>query len=153
MDYAFEVTDAVARPTLAIRTHTSVATIGQVMGQAFGTVYQYVMEIGAQAADAAYVAYYNMDPNDFEVDIGFIMTEAVPGRGDVHADEIPAGRQVSCMYQGPYDQMEPLYKAMSDWMSANNYVPSGTVYELYYNDPSQVPPSELLTKVIFPVKE
>jgi len=56
------------------------------------------------------------------------------------------------MYKGPYELMEPVYKAMSEWMNANNYIPTGVAYELYFNDPSQVPPSELLTKIIFPVK-
>jgi len=152
MDYVFEVTEAVARPTLAIRTHTPMAAIGQVMGQAFGEVYQYIMETGAKVADAAYAAYYTMDPNDIEVDIGFVMAEATPGRGNVHADEIPAGKQVCCMYKGPYELMEPVYKAMSEWMNANNYIPTGVAYELYFNDPSQVPPSELLTKIIFPLQ-
>ncbi len=152
MDYKFEVSEPGAQPALAIRTRTPVTNIGQVMGQAFGKVYQCIMETGAKPGNCAFSAYYNMDMNDLDVDIGFVMAEPAPGRGEVHAMEIPGGKQVSCMYIGPYDQMEPAYAAMNEWMAANNYIPTGIAYEFYYNDPSMVPPSELLTKIMFPVK-
>jgi effector-binding domain-containing protein len=48
--------------------------------------------------------------------------------------------------------MEPIYAAMSKWISENGYVATGTSYEYYYNSPADVPESELLTKVVFPVK-
>lgn len=153
MDYKFEITEPAARPALAIRTRTPVANIAQVMGQLFGQVYQYMMEIGAKPGDCAFSAYYNMDMNDLDVDIGFVLAEPAPGRGEVHALEIPAGKQASCMYKGPYNQMEPVYAAMNEWMIANNHIPTGVAYEFYYNDPGQVPESELLTKIMFPVNE
>lgn len=152
MDYIFEVSEPAAQSALAIRTRTPVANIGQVMGQALGAVYQYIMETGAKPGSCAFSAYYNMDMNDLDVDIGFVLAEPAIGRGEVHAVEIPGGKQVSCMYKGPYDQMEPAYAAMNEWMTANNYIPTGVAYEFYYNDPSMVPPSELLTKIMFPVK-
>ena len=152
MDYKIEVTEAAAQPTLAIRTRTPVSAIGQVMGEKFGAVYQYLMEIGGKAGEAAYSAYYNMDMNDLDVDIGFLVTKPLPGRGDIHSGEIPAGKQVSLMFKGPYEKMEPAYHAINEWMAASHCVPTGVAYELYYNDPSQVSPDELLTKIVFPVK-
>lgn len=153
MDFKFEVTAPAPQPALAIRTRTPVTAIGEVMGQAFGKVYQYMLEIGAKPGECAFAAYYNMDMNDLDVDIGFVLAEPAPGRGEIHAMDIPGGQQVSCMYKGPYDQMEVAYTAMTEWMAANGYTPTGHAYEFYYNDPSQVPPSELQTKIMFPVKE
>lgn len=152
MDYKFEEAEPAAQPAVAIRTRTPVANIAQVMGETFGKVYQYIMEIGGQPGEAAYAAYYNMDMNDLDVDIGFLVATPLPGQGEIDAAEIPGGKQVSCMFKGPYSQMEPVYKAMTDWMMQNTYVPTGIAYELYYNDPSQVPESELLTKIVFPLK-
>ena len=56
------------------------------------------------------------------------------------------------MYKGPYNKMEPVYQAMTEWMVSQKYIPTGVAYEFYYNDPSQVPESELLTKIVFPVQ-
>lgn len=153
MDYKFEVSEPAPRPALAVRTRTPVSNIGAVMGQAFGKVYQHIMETGAKPGDCAVSVYYNMDMNDLDVDIGFVLAEPAAGAGEVHALEIPGGKQVSCMYKGPYDQMESTYAAMSEWMAANGYIPTGMAYEFYYNDPSQVPASELLTKIMFPLQD
>jgi effector-binding domain-containing protein len=153
MDYKFEVSEPEAQSALAIRTRTSVENLPQEMGKALGAVYQYLMEIGEQASDAAYAAYYNNDINDMDVEIGFLVAKPLPGQENIKATAIPDGKQVSCMYKGSYSQMEPVYHAMIEWMMHNSYVPTGIAYEFYYNDPSQVPETELLTKIAFPVKD
>ncbi|RYD03611.1 hypothetical protein N752_18735 [Desulforamulus aquiferis] len=48
--------------------------------------------------------------------------------------------------------MEPVYNAMMQWINENGYAPTGVAYEFYYNSPMEVPESELLTKVVFPIK-
>ncbi len=53
------------------------------------------------------------------------------------------------MYQGPYNEMEPVYEAMNEWLEENEYEPTGVIYEFYYNSPEEVPESELLTKIMF----
>lgn len=152
MDLKIEVTEPAPRPALAIRTRTPVSAISSAMGQAFGKVYQYMLEIGAKPGDCAVAVYYNMDMNDLDLDLGFVLADPAPGREEIHAMEIPGGKQVTCMYQGPYDQMEAVYTAITEWMAANGSTPTGHAYEFYYNDPSQVPPSELLTMIMFPIQ-
>lgn len=152
MDYQFEVSEPQARPTLSIRTRTPVSKLPQELGQAYGAIYQYLVEIGEKPADAAYAAYYNLDMQDLDVEIGFLVAKPLPGRAEIQAGEIPGGKQVSVMYKGPYNKMEPVYQAMTAWMAEHDFIPTGVAYELYYNDPSQVPESELLTKIIFPVQ-
>lgn len=152
MDYQIEFSDPLAQPTLAIRTRSSVADLPQTLGRIYQAIAQYITQIGEQTAGPAYTAYYNMDMNDLDIEAGFVTAKTMPGQGEIYASEIPAGKQVSCMYKGPYTQMEPVYDAMNEWMARNNYVPVGTVYELYYNGPDQVPETELLTKIVFPVK-
>ena len=55
-------------------------------------------------------------------------------------------------FKGPYKEMEPVYNAMMQWIQENGYTPTGTAYEFYYNSPLEVPESELLTKIVFPVQ-
>ncbi|MCX5780858.1 MAG: GyrI-like domain-containing protein, partial [Firmicutes bacterium] len=148
MDYQFEVSEPSAQSTLAIRTRTPAANLPQELGKAYGAIYQYLLEIGQKPTGAAYAAYYNMDMQDLDVEMGFIVEKPIEGRGEIKASEIPGDKQVSCMYKGPYNQMEPVYKAMMEWMAVNQYIPTGVAYELYFNDPSQVPESELLTKIV-----
>jgi len=56
------------------------------------------------------------------------------------------------MYKGPYSKISSAYDAISAWMNEKGLTPTGVVYEYYFNTPGEVPDSELLTKIAFPVK-
>ncbi len=152
MNYNFELTEQKEQPVLSVRTRTAVGNLPQELGKAFGAVLQYLGEIGENAAGPAFAAYYNMDMENLDVEMGFPVAKPIAGRGIVQAGTIPAGKQASGIYKGPYSQMEPVYNAMNAWLGENGQEPTGVVYEFYYNSPMEVPESELLTKVVFLLK-
>jgi effector-binding domain-containing protein len=75
------------------------------------------------------------------------------GEGEVHGAEIPAGRAVTCLHLGPYNQIHQAYNALQNWVKANGHTPSGIAYEFYLNDPRLIPPGELKTEVVLPLKQ
>ncbi|MDH7578975.1 MAG: GyrI-like domain-containing protein [Bacillota bacterium] len=152
MDYNFEVSEQPAQPVLSVRTTTAVADLPRKLGQAYGAIINYLNELGEKPLEAAFAAYYNMDMENLDVEMGFPVAKPLAGRGEIKAGEIPAGKQVSCLYKGPYNEMGPVYNAMMQWIKENGYTPTGVAYEFYYNSPADVPESELLTKVVFPLK-
>lgn len=152
MSYKFELTEQPAQPVLSMRTRTSVSNLPQELRRAYTAIIGYLDEIGEKPIDAAFAAYYNMDMENLDVEIGFPVAKPIEGKGEVLSGQIPAGKQVSHLYKGPYAQMEPVYNALTQWMGENGHTPTGVVYEFYYNSPMDVPESELLTKIVFPVK-
>ena len=152
MDYKIELTEQSAQPVLSIRTRSAVENLPQVIGQAYQTIIQYLSELGEKPQDIPFVAYYNMDMQDLDLEIGFPVAKPLAGKGEIKPNEIPAGKQAACLYQGPYNQIEPVYNAMAKWINENGHTPTGVAYEFYYNSPMEVPESELLTKVVFPLK-
>ncbi len=152
MGYQFELTDEREQPVLSVRIRTAVGNLPQEFGRIYGAILQYLGEIGETTEGPAFGAYYNMDMEDLDVEIGFIMPKAIQGNGDVQAGSIPAGKQASCMYKGAYDDMAPVYNAMMEWIAEKGLEPTGVSYEFYYNSPAEVPVSELLTKIVFPLK-
>jgi len=152
MEYEFELKEEKEQPVLSIRTRVAVENLPQEFGRVYGIIIQYMEEIGEKTEGPAYGAYYNMDMADLDVEIGFIMPKPVAGRDDIQAGSIPAGKQASCLFKGPYAETEPVYNALIAWISENGHVPTGVSYEFYYNSPMEVPESELLTKIIFPLK-
>ncbi|AKL94177.1 transcription activator [Clostridium aceticum] len=153
MNYKFELTEQQAQPVLSMRTRTAVENLPQELGKAYEAITQYLNEIGEKPSpEAAFAAYYNMDMQDLDVEMGFPVAKSLEGKGEIQASEIPAGKQVSYLYKGPYHQTEPVYTAMMEWVNKNGYTPTGTAYEFYYNSPMDVPESELLTKIVFPLK-
>jgi effector-binding domain-containing protein len=113
---------------------------------------QYAGQLGVQPSGAPFIAYYNMDMADLDMEIGFPFAQKLAGKDDILGGEIPSGKAASCLHVGPYDQLGAAYEALNKWMQANGYVPTGVVYEFYLNDPQATPPAELQTQLVFPLK-
>lgn len=152
MDYKIELTEQPAQPVLSIRTRTSVGNLPKELGRAYQGIAEYLNENGEQPAGAPFTAYYNMDMENLDVEIGFPVSKALEGKGEIKASQIPSGKQVSCMHHGPYEASVAAYDAMSKWIAEKGYVPTGVAYEFYFNSPVEVPESKLLTKIVFPLK-
>ncbi|WP_028308252.1 GyrI-like domain-containing protein [Desulfitibacter alkalitolerans] len=152
MEYKFEIFKQEAQPVLSIRKRTSVDKLSDEIGKAYGVIMEYMNEVGEQPLEAPFVAYYNLDMSDLDVEMGFPVSKPIAGRGDINQSKIPASRCVSYLYKGPYNGMEPVYNAMTQWIAEQGYTPTGIAYEYYFNSPNEVPESELLTKIVFPLK-
>ena len=152
MSYKCKVKEQPTQATLAIRTRVSVQDLPQVLGKAYGAIAQYLGESGEQPAGPPFAAYYNMDMQALDVEIGFPVSRKLSGKGDIQAGEIPGGKVATCLYTGPYSDIEPAYNALSQWMKENGYEATGIAYEMYLNDPGQTPPQELQTQIVFPLK-
>jgi effector-binding domain-containing protein len=152
MSYQCEIKQQPAQPALSIRTRTPVQDLNQALGRVYGAIAQYLGEMGAQPAGPPFVAYYNMDMQDLDVEVGFPVAGKLPGRGDIQATEIPGGELATCLYVGPYGEVGPAYDALSEWIKDNGREPTGVAYEVYLNDPSQTPPPQLQTQIMFPLK-
>ncbi|MGD1993309.1 MAG: GyrI-like domain-containing protein [Anaerolineae bacterium] len=151
MSYKCKVEERSAQPTLAIRTRTSVEHLPKILGQSYGAIGQYLGELGEQPVGPPFSAYYNMDMQDLDVEIGFPVARELPGRGEIQAGEIPGGRMATCLYTGPYSEMEPAYDALTRFIEENGYQPTGVAYEVYLSDPDETPSEALQTQILFPL--
>ncbi len=151
MAYQCELVNRPAQPVVSIRTRTSIQNLPQLMGQSLGAVAQYLGQMGQQPAGAPFAVYYNMDMQNMDVEIGFPAAR-LPGKDNIRAGELPAGKAVSLLHVGSYETVKAAYEAAGQWMKANGYESTGVVYEFYLNDPAQTPPERLETQLVFPVK-
>jgi effector-binding domain-containing protein len=141
------------QPTLFVRTRTPVHSLPETIDKGYAAVMQRLGALNEQPAGEPYVGYYNMDMQNLDVEMGFPVSRELPGEGEVRAGNLPAGRVATCVFTGPYNEMEPAYHSMSDWLAVNGYEPTGVVYEIYLNDPGVTPPQELMTRIVFPLKD
>jgi effector-binding domain-containing protein len=141
VSYHCEIKELPDTPTLSIRTRTAVQELPKTMHKAYGAIVQHLGEIGEQPESPAYAAYYNMDMQNLDVEMGFPVSKQLPGKNDVKASNIPAGKYASSVFTGPYSEFEPAYNALSQWIKENGYEVTGTAYELYQllNSPARAP--------------
>jgi hypothetical protein len=71
-------------------------------------------------------------------DFGVEVTRTFATAGEVYATETPEGEAVIAVYHGPYDKMNEAYKAIDDWMAANQRESAGLSWEIY-GDPTPDP--------------
>jgi effector-binding domain-containing protein len=147
----FEVIEVAERPYLFQEADCSMdpADISRAMGAVFGAVYGFMQARGIAPAGEALAAYYDYDPERMRFRAGFFVSAADAGQaaGDVKADATPAGRVVHFTHVGPYATLRDAYGEMMGWMQAEGHEMRPPTWEVYVNDPTQVPEAELITEV------
>ena len=152
MTLKIELKEQKLQPTLSIRTRTTLEELPNKIKESYIKIANYLNELGEKPTNAPFTAYYNLDMQDMDVEMGFPVVKALPGKDDVLAGEIPAGYVVSCLYKGAYSGMESVYNDMFNWIARNNYKSTGIYYEYYFNSPAEASENELLTRIDLPVE-
>ena len=152
MSYLFQIVETEKQPVLSVQTTTSVDKMPDLLGTVYSSIVNYMIESGEEPLGPAFVAYYNMDMENLNIEIGFPISKEIEGKGDISLRYIPAGKKATGFHKGPYNEIGPLYDRLATWISEKGYEPTGVVYEYYYNSPQEIPESELLTKVEFLLK-
>ena len=137
--------------TLAIsREVTGPEDLPGLIGGGFQKLGDYLDSLGELMTDNPYVAYSGEDGPGFSVEVGFTVLGQFPDKGEIKAGVIPAGRVVSCMYLGAYEEVTAVYQEMTAWAAAGGLGGCGIVYEYYYNGPDN-PVDDYLTRIVMPV--
>ena len=147
-----EIIKPPSQSTLSVRTKTPVGELPQVLGKVYGSIAQYLGELGEQPAGPPFAGYFNMDMQNLDVEIGFPVSRKLSGKGEIQPGEIGGGKVATCVYTGPYSEIAPAYKALTTFIKDNGQEATGITYEMYLNDPTVTPPQELQTQIVFPLK-
>jgi AraC family transcriptional regulator len=86
-------------------------------------------------------------------EVGFPFRGEAKPEGNVKIKEVHTQDVLSITHKGPYSDVGPSYVALFKFARGKSYVPLGCPMEIYLNDPTRVPESELLTEIQLPVKK
>ena len=149
-----ELTQQAEQFTLHVRLKTSVAGLNEAFDKNFALIESYLSEIGEQPAAAPYAAYYNHDMQNLDVEMGFPVAKALPGRDEIKAGVIPAFEQAVCgIHKGSYNSLDETYGQIYQYIADNNFEISGAHYDFYISNPDNTSENELITRIAIPVKQ
>lgn len=149
-----ELTQQAEQFTLHVRLKTSVAGLNEAFDKNFALIESYLSEIGEQPAAAPYAAYYNHDMQNLDVEMGFPVAKALPGRDEIKAGIIPAFEQAVCgIHKGSYNSLDETYGQIYQYIADNNFEISGAHYDFYISNPDNTSENELITRIAIPVKQ
>jgi effector-binding domain-containing protein len=151
MEYKIELIQTEDQPTICIRTTTRVENLPPLIGNSYCQIMEIAGKNGINLTGAPYIAYFNMDMENLQVEMGFPVDKTYEAMDNVVAGVIPAGKKITTLYTGPYEQMVPAYEQLTQWAKDHSQDPTGVSYEYYLNGP-ETPPEQLQTRIVFPIK-
>jgi effector-binding domain-containing protein len=136
----------------AVRTATlAVADIGPWIGPTYEAVATFLAAHGSFPAGPPFARYHRVGEEKFEVAAGFPVLTPIVGDGDVHPLTLPGGTAASTVHVGPYDAMEPAYRAIFEWITTHHAGAGGDPWEIYLSDPAAEPdPATWRTEIVQP---
>ena len=150
-----EVTSQTAEITVALKkTQITMDDIANVATAGLGKIYAYLAQQGVQMTGVPYLAYLNgnADYSEFDVEMGIPVAREVAVSGEFYMSKNCEGKAICAMHKGAYKDIEAVYIPMMEYLVKNSLESTGVYYDYYINDPADTPESELLTKVVFPIK-
>ncbi|HEY7332343.1 MAG TPA: GyrI-like domain-containing protein [Candidatus Limnocylindria bacterium] len=140
------------QPTACVHAHASIGQIGETFREALPRVIHHVEEVGAVIAGPPYTRYLAYGPEGVDMEIGFPTVTEIPHNGDVAPAELPEVEAAIAVHEGPYERLGATYEAMEHWIREHGHVPAEGMWEIYLNDPGAVPPDQLRTEIVWPLK-
>lgn len=151
MEYICEIVETKDQPVLSIRTRTKAQDLPPLIGQAYGKIMSRMTELAVEAAGNPFVAYYNLNMEDLDVELGFPVDVKLNGEGEIQPGLIPGGLKATTMHIGPYEELSVAYEALNKFVRFQGKEPTGVAYE-YYLDGPEVPMEKVRTIIVFPLK-
>ncbi|HOI39267.1 MAG TPA: GyrI-like domain-containing protein [Methanobacterium sp.] len=134
-----------------ILTKGSYEKIPETLGEVVG----WLMTKDVEIQMPIYGLYYNspleVSEDELEWEVGAAFLGDLEGEGRVQIKTVPEHMAVSTVFKGPFSEANSVYGSMLEFASKEGYEIGGPVLESYLNSPDEVPESELLTEVQFPV--
>ena len=79
MTLNIELVEQETQTVMYIRTRTSFADMPKLIGESYCKIAAYLGELGEQPAGMPYAAYYNLDMQDMDLEMGFPVAKQLPG--------------------------------------------------------------------------
>lgn len=153
MPYDIDTKTMAAHHVGSYTVEATLQTIGDAMGQGFGAIMMAAGKEGLAPTGMPYTVYHDIIDADTSgtVEIRVPLAPGFKGGEGVESRAIDDAEVLFTVHRGPYHQVGGAYHALMQWMEAEGRSPVQPPREIYLNDPTEVPESELLTEVAWPI--
>lgn len=132
------------------RTPSTYQEVFTAIPTGFGLVFERLQQADAEPGGIPFTIFHQAPDADTLGDVEMCIPVTNPGKA-VATIEIPGGPVAAVIHKGPYDEMGPAYEALAQWISEHGHEAVGPTREIYFNSPADVPPTELITELQWPI--
>ena len=128
--------------------------MAEIMSLGYQKLWDYLVKCGKQMSGPPYCKYANgsADFMKWDIELGVPVSEPLPVQGEFYMSKTCEGKAITAIHKGAYKDIEKTYAPMMQYLAENKLESTGVYYDYYLNNPADTPESELLTKVVFPLK-
>jgi len=147
----FDVALKSVSPTLVASYTVTIPSndqVPEVLGRAFGEVYEHVYTQGAKAVGPC-CAIWHQGANVLENEVAEAMVpidHVIPETANVKVYEVPAMQVAMVVHEGSLSNLPLMHKALLKWMETNQYEAAGSYREVYHKSEDNP-----VTEVQYPV--
>jgi effector-binding domain-containing protein len=152
LDTQIETKTVEARPTLTIRTITTLAGIGPSCADILPAVKAHIDRHGLKTVGPPFVAYHSFSPERVDMSGGMMLEAAASGEGRIETGTLPGGQAITLWHVGPYEDLARTHNALHDYLDQHK-LESSMCWEVYWTDP--IPGSDAsqwTTEVVYLLK-
>lgn len=136
----------------AVRGEVAMDEMPTFFGTAFGAVMRVLGEQGVHPTGPPVGYYPSMPGATVEVVAGFPIAAPIEEREGVSVVQLPGGKAVTAVHQGPYDTLQESYAELTSWVQEQGLALAGGMWESYLSDPEAEPdPATWLTRITCPL--
>lgn len=139
---------------VAVRSRIDISVLPAFLESSIVKIEEYLASRGEVPSEVPYVAiksFRTLDPENTDIEIGVLVTSEMPDKSGI-VNIIREERSVlSCFYQGPNEEMQPVYDELLEWAAFNSMDIGGDAEEYYYSGPD-MDPVKMITRIMLPLK-
>lgn len=148
--YDITIKDVPEQHVLATRFATSLETVAD----DYQTGFMKLGSAGVMPVGAPFAIFHDVidEHTDGDIELCFPLGAPSEQEGDPAGRSLEAATVASAMHIGPYEEVSPVYHAITAWVQEHGHEFAGPPREIYLNDPTQVTPAEYMTEVQWPIR-
>lgn len=143
-----EIREVPEQPCLLISAKKKMEELPAFLQESYGKLYGYAQGKGR----ACFARYPSWTKDEFTIEAGIVTAEPMAPQGEIECGTYGGHRALFVVHKGPYDKVGAAYGAIQGHMEEKAMKSAGAPYEVYLNDPRDVPESELQTEVYWPIE-
>ena len=152
MVYEFEVRRLAPQPVASIIIPgIQREGVGAALGGALPDVYSHLVANGVAMVAPPFARYHESGDDTLDLETGIPVVGSFPETDTIKARQLPGGDAIATVHTGSYDRLPEAVAALAEWRLANGRVAAGAFWEIYLDDPTEVPPEALRTEVVEPL--
>jgi effector-binding domain-containing protein/ribosome-associated toxin RatA of RatAB toxin-antitoxin module len=149
-EYTVETTKP--QPIIYITDSCSMDKIGEKMGEMYGSLQAFLGKNKGESIGMPMAIWHNFDVKNMVFEAAFPVAKEMPAGDGVQSRTMPATKVLIVSHFGPYAAMEKSTEEVMAYIQKQGYEINGYEFDVYMNDPADVKPEEIETRMHFPIK-